>query len=140
MIYALDTNIIIHYLRHETNVCQNFNNAVICNHKIVVPKMVDYEIRRGFSITPKPKKEASYKILIEDCTVAEMDMISWERAIQVYTGIYQKRFTVGEMDILIAAFCLANDYILVTNNTADFKNIDNLRIVDWTQGDDRHDD
>ena len=40
---------------------------------------------------------------------------------------------VGDADILIAAFCLENDYTLVTNNTKDFVNIKGLLINDWTK-------
>jgi len=132
MIYALDTNIIIHYLHNETNVHRNFDVAVEQNCRIIIPKIVDYEMRRGFSTKPKPKKEKSYKILTEICIVTKMTDVSWEMAVRVYADLYRKRFTVGEMDILIASFCLANDCTLVTNNTSDFKNIDKLRLVDWT--------
>ena len=132
MYYALDTNTIIHYLRNNANVRHNLKNAVMQGHGLVVPKLVDYELRRGFRIASAPKKETAYKILAERCTVAEMDVSSWERAIHVYMNLYQKRFTVGEIDILIAAFCLENDCTLVTNNTADFENIDGLKLVDWT--------
>ena len=132
MFYALDTNIIIHYLRNDANVHHNFKNAVVQGCGFVVPKVVDYEMRRGFRIASAPKKEIAYKILTERCAVAEMDAGSWERAIQVYTDLYKKRLTVGEIDILIASFCLESDCTLVTNNTMDFKNIDGLKLVDWT--------
>ena len=133
MTYAFDTNIIIHYLRHNLNVQQNILNATMDGHDMVIPKMVDYELRRGFSISPSAKNETHYKTLLEQCKIAEVENTTWEHAIQIYTGLYHKRFTVGEMDILIAALCLANDYILVTANTKDFKNIEGLKIVDWTQ-------
>ena len=38
----------------------------------------------------------------------------------------------GAMDMLIAAHCLAIDATLVTNNTRDFKNINDLSLTDWT--------
>jgi len=43
MVYVLDTNIIIHYLRKEPNVRQNFRNTVTNNQDIVIPQVVDYE-------------------------------------------------------------------------------------------------
>jgi predicted nucleic acid-binding protein len=132
MAYALDTNIIIRYLRKELTVWQNFNDAVTQGYEIVIPQMVDYEIRRGFCIAPTPKKEASYKILKEKCNVIEIDTFSWERAVKIYADLYHIGFTVGEIDILIAALCIENDYILVTNNASDFKNINDIKLVDWT--------
>ena len=132
MIYALDTNTIIHFSSNNENVLRNFSEAVRHNCRIIVPKIVDYEITRGFRILPKPKKESIYRTLMENCIIAEMDASAWEQAIQIYANLYCKRFTVGEMDILIAAICLAHDFTLVTNNTNDFKNIDGLKIFDWT--------
>jgi len=52
---------------------------------------------------------------------------------KVYAELYNKRLTVGENDIQIAAFCMHNNYTLVTNNTDDFKNITGLKFVDWTK-------
>ena len=77
-----------------------------------------------------------YNILIEPtgyCTLRDMGEYFWTWSAKIYADLYLKRFTVGEIDIIIAAFCLENDYVLVTNNTSDFRNISNLKIVDWTQ-------
>ena len=133
MKYALDANVIVHYLRKELNVLSNFDNAAIRNCELIIPKVVDYEIRRGFSIYPAPRKETAYEILTQQCRISEIGHDVWDCAILVYMGLYHKRLTVGEMDILIAAFCLINDYTLVTNNTDDFININGLSLVDWTQ-------
>ena len=137
MIYALDTNIIIHYLKKTPKLLQNFNTAVMRNSNFVIPKMVDYEIRRGFSVYPAPAKEAVYDALTHQgfCDIGEMDIASWDRAIEVYSGLYAKRFTVNEMDILIAATCIENGYTLITNNVDDFKNMDNLIFEDWVKDD-----
>ena len=134
MTYALDTNIIIKYLRNSVNITQRYNNAINSGYSIAIPKIVDYEIRRGFRILPAPKKEAAYQRLIGTpsiCSIVEMDESSWERAEQVYEELYHKGFTVDEMDILIAAICLENNYTLVTNNEKDFKNISGLTLVNW---------
>ena len=102
---------------------------------MVIPKVVDYEIKRGFRVLQAPKKEAVYNALISGsscCEVAEMDVYSWNRAEQVYAELYNKHFTVGEIDILIAAFCLEKKCTLVTNNTKDYVNIDGLQVEDWS--------
>ena len=135
MTYALDTNIILKYLRGDTNVHHNFAEAVTRRYEIIIPVMVDYEMRRGFRImhAPSPKKESAYKILTEQCQITGLDEYFGEQAINVYADLYQKGFSVGDMDMLIAAFCLEYDCALVTNNTKDFENISGLRIIDWTQ-------
>ena len=135
MKYALDTNVIFRYLKNELPSVKNIDNALAGSHKLYIPKMVDYEVRRGFKLMHQPshRKEQVYKLLTQRCPVIEMDTAIWERAIDVYKDLCCKGFTVGEMDILIAALCLAHDCIIVTNNTKDFENIEGLITLDWTQ-------
>jgi len=120
-------------MRKQPNVRQNFRNAITNNHNIIIPQVVDYELKRGFRIASAPKQEANYKLLLQECAVAIMDAQSWEYAEQVYESLYHKRLTVGELDMLIGAFCLAKGYTLVTNNISDFINMDELKLMDWVQ-------
>ena len=133
MVFALDTNIIIRYLRNEPNVIKHFRNAVTANHSIIIPQAVDYEMCRGFRLVTAAKKKANYEMLLQNCKIAEMDTPSWKCAEEIYEGLYRKGFTVGELDILIAAYCLVHNCTIVTNNTKDFKHIDGLIYADWTQ-------
>ena len=136
MIYAVDANIIIHYLRDNPNVIGNMETAMDSDDFIVIPYVVDYEIRRGYEVKPAPNKEAHYDILSRRtsfCTVVSMGDRFWATAAKVYAELYNKRLTIGENDIQIAAFCLYNGYTLVTNNADDFKNIAGLQLVDWTK-------
>ena len=110
MNYALDTNIIIRYLRNDAITTQNVDIALERKLKLYIPKMVDYELRRGFNVmaVPAVKKERAYKILQERCPVAKMCESSWERALQVYKNLYQNGYTVGEMEICNHAKNLSN--------------------------------
>ena len=135
MIYALDTNIVIRYLRHDPDVRRKLHDSVMNGDNLIIPKVVHYEIKRGFRILHAPVKEEAYGIFMGTdgfCSVAEMNALSWERAESVYAELYRKGLTIGELDILIAAFCLDNDYTLVTNNTKHFGVIDDLKFEDWT--------
>ena len=133
MKYALDTNIVIRYVRVDPVVGTRVENALA--QGVCIPQVVDYEIRRGLSVVKVPsiKRERLYSYLRKQCPLVALKTSTWEIAIQVYKTLRQKGFTIGEMDILIAAICLENDLILVTNNTKDFSNIDGLRLENWTQ-------
>ena len=132
MVYVLDTNAIVHYLHHHPNVKLNYLAMATQGYEIVIPKMADYEIRRGFHIKPNPRRENYYEALLDDCTVIEINPNTWDYAIPIFAGHYHRRHTVDEMDILIAALCLQNDYTLVTNNSKDFQDVDGLKYVDWS--------
>ena len=132
--YALDTNIIIRYLRNNDSVKKNIRNAILNKQLLIIPRAVDYEMCRGFRCTPAPKKYKNYMNFAYRgyCNIIEICPQTWHKAEDVYAELYVKGFTIGETDILIASFCLVNGYTLVTNNTKDFKNIDRLRLTDWT--------
>jgi len=135
MKYALDTNVVFRYLKNESPSVQSIDSALAGNHKLYIPQIVDYEVRRGFKLMRQPshRKELVYKLLTKRCPIIEMDTVIWERAIDVYKELYRKGFTVGELDIFIAALCLTHGLVFVTNNIKDFENIHGLEIMDWTQ-------
>ena len=111
MIYVFDTNSVINYLWGNENFHENFETALLHEdeHDFIIPRVVDYELCRGFEIKPVPKKETMYKILTGSggcCLVVDAGGIIWQNARHIYAELYRKRFTVGELDILIVAFCL----------------------------------
>ena len=135
MTYALDTNIVIRYLRHDPDVRRKLHDSVMSGDDLIIPKIVHYEIKRGFRILHAPSKEKAYGIFVGldgCCDIAEIDEPSWERAESVYAALYRKGLTIGELDILIAAFCLDKGYTLITNNTKHFEVVDGLSIEDWS--------
>jgi len=54
----------------------------------------------------------------------------------IASDIYAERKASGRLiddgDLLIAAQCINNNYVLVTNNTKHFQDIKGLEIMDWT--------
>lgn len=38
---------------------------------------------------------------------------------------------IKDADILIASYCIVNDYTLVTRNAKDFERVDGLKFVNW---------
>ena len=129
--YAFDTNIVIHLLIGTASVRQNRDIVRNMGDRFTIPPFVQYEIQRGFLIKPSTKYEQAYAQLLENCELGEMTALSWQRAAEIYAGLYSKRLTVKDSDIVIAAFCIVNDCTLVTNNTRDFINIDGIKLVDW---------
>lgn len=133
MQYAMDTNIIIHLLHGTAAVREARDNALKRGAKLIIPPFVNYEIMRGFLYQAAPKREAIYRLMKESYAIGEMTTSTWEKAAAVYATVRHAGFTVGDADILIAAFCLVNGFTLVTNNTRDFNNMVGLKLADWTK-------
>ena len=133
MEYAFDTNTIIHLMRGTYSVRVNREKARKSEARFIIPPFVDYEVRRGLIIKPIALHEKAYTVICDNCSLEDMPTEAWRRAAQIYAELYVKRFTVKDADILIAAFCIVNGYTLVTSNTKDFENIDDLQFVDWVE-------
>ena len=134
MVYVLDTNVIIHYLKKDSNVKKNFRRAVSDGHTLLLPRAVDYEVCRGLDILSATKKAAIYREITGPsglCKIVDMGEYVWELAKRIYVDLHQNDFTVGEIDILIGAFCLHHGYTLVTSNTKDFRNMKDLNLDNW---------
>jgi tRNA(fMet)-specific endonuclease VapC len=119
-------------LQDDVNITNKINEIFAAEVILLIPRIVDYEVRRGLRIKFAPAKERKYSGLLERCEILEISEGAWERAIDVYAELYHKRFTVARADILIAATCLEHNCILVTNNTKDFSNVNGLGLADWT--------
>ncbi len=132
MIYALDTNIVTFMLKEDADVKRNADLALDNGHKFIIPKIVDYEVRRGLLARHMDKKLKQYLTFRQTITVGAIDDHVWEKAIYVYAALSQIGKPTGDDgDVLIAAFCLVNGYTLVTNNRGHFEHINGLNIVDW---------
>jgi len=131
MNYAFDTNTIIHLMRGTKSVELKVDEARKSESRFIIPYTVHYEIMRGLEIKKTPKYDKAYEIICSNSSVESITNEVWDKAAAIYAELYIKRFTVTDADILIAAFCIVNGYTLVTDNTKDFLNIDDLAYVNW---------
>ena len=134
MIYALDTNILILLMDGNENVIKKRNKATSLGDNFIIPPVADYEVRRGLLYKPSPRKEKIYFSLRHHYGIGTMTPQMWIKSADIYTRLRKIGFTVSDNDIFIAAFCLLNNYTLVTRNTKDFENIDRLKQVNWVDG------
>ena len=131
MTYALDANIIIDFLNKEGVAVVEFDKTARAKIPMVIPSIVDYEVLRGFYHTPKPRKEPVYSNMRISCPVIAVNANISDCAAQIWAKLRKAGRTIGDADILIAATCIVNSYILVTHNVKHFEGIDELKFVDW---------
>jgi predicted nucleic acid-binding protein len=85
---------------------------------VVIPPMVYFEVKRWLLITGASAKERVFERIYSYSGIGSIDKDMLDAA-------------SFDADILIAAFCVAHEYALVTNNTKHFKDIKNLKVVNW---------
>jgi tRNA(fMet)-specific endonuclease VapC len=56
-----------------------------------------------------------------------------EEAAKIFQNLKAQKIRVGTMDLKIAAIAIANDAILISRNLADFEQIPDLSVKDWTR-------
>lgn len=135
MIYALDSDTVSYFLKKNKDVQQNLENALNENNIYSIPPLVYYEVKRWLVLRNANTQLKDFKKLYQDSIKNEMTFEIWEKAVELYVRLTSQGTPIGkegkESDIFTAAFCIVNDYILVTNNTKHFENIKELKTVNW---------
>jgi len=134
MIYALDSNTVTFLLKKDKQVETNFIRVVDDGNQYIVPPMVYYEVRRWLLLKNAPVKLSLFdNILCRFTNEITIGKFCWDKAIEIYVDLAQKGQLIPDGDILIAAYCLLNDYTLVTDDTDHFERIDGLSLVNWKE-------
>jgi predicted nucleic acid-binding protein len=131
MTFALDSNIVSHILKRDATVLANYRKAMDDAIDIVIPPIVYYEVQRGLLARGMTKRLAEFDELCQSALQVEFDTMVWQKAAQIYASLFQQGRPIDEGDYLIAAYCVANDFTLVTNNTRHFERVNGLKIVNW---------
>ena len=136
MIYALDSNTISFLLRPSYNpsVVKEFEKIIRQGDDYVIPPLCYYEVRwhllrKGATAQLKVFEDLYVNSLVR-INMSESEIIM---ATEIKARLTAQGMSIGSRDgdIFIAAYCLVNDYILVTDNVNDFSRIDGLNIVNW---------
>ncbi len=69
--------------------------------------------------------------LLPDVTVIPFDTDCAKEFGRVRGQLLQSGISVSRVDLMIASVALVHDLALATHNTADYRNIPGLKLVDW---------
>ena len=131
--YAVDTNIISFLMRGNLELQKKIYREANAVNGVIIPPIVYYEIKRGLKDHHASEKLAAFKRLCDMLGVGEIDIETLDKAADIYAELKKNGCLIEDSDILIAAFCLAHDYVLITDNTRHFERIDGLRFVNWAK-------
>lgn len=132
MIYFLDTNICVYFLKGLypvlLEIIQNTNP-----NNIKIPSIVKAELLYGAEKSQhKTKNIVSINRFLEPFEIVDFDDESSIAYSKIRAAMELKGSVIGPNDYIIAATVLARGGILVTNNVKEFKKVKNLKIENWT--------
>ncbi|MBE7411703.1 MAG: type II toxin-antitoxin system VapC family toxin [Leptospiraceae bacterium] len=132
MIYFLDTNICVYFLKGLYQpIVDNIQNTNPNNIKI--PSIVKAELLYGAEKSQnKTRNLANINRFLEPFEVISFDDTCSIAYSKIRSLLELKGAIIGPNDYIIAATVLAKNAILVTNNTKEFKKVHNLKIENWT--------
>ena len=133
MIYALDTNIISFIIKGSEIVRERYFEAVSKGIHCVIPLMVYYEVKRGLKANNAENRLRSFEGICTVLGIANLTIVDMDIASDIYAQRKALGRPIDDGDLLIAAQCINNSYVLVTNNTKHFQDIKGLDIIDWIQ-------
>ena len=132
MIWLLDSNIWIHYLKNPTSPVRSRLNTKKPSD-IVVCSIVKAELLHGALKYGVPER----RLAIVRETLAPYQSLPFDdSAAEQYATLRHELESngtcIGPHDLLIAAICLTHDCTLATNNIGEFNRVKGLRVEDWT--------
>jgi tRNA(fMet)-specific endonuclease VapC len=131
MTYLLDTNACIKYLNGRSeNIRRNLESKqpqemLVCS---VVKAELFYGVQK--SVKQKENMEKVHTFLDQFVSLSFDDKAS-EKYGEIRADLEKTGTPIGPNDLLIASIALANNVILVTHNTREFKRVKGLKIEDW---------
>ncbi len=131
MIYYLDTNICIYFLKGlYPSIMENIQN--INPNNIKIPSIVKAELLYGAEKSQqKTKNLANIKRFLEPFEIIPFDDDCSIAYSKIRSAMELKGTVIGPNDYIVAATVLAKNGILVTNNTKEFKKVKNLKTENW---------
>ncbi len=129
--FALDTNIISYILRENENVIRHYQQEAFNNNRFIMPPVAYFEVKRGLLELGAKNRLAAFEQMCSVIPLGEITRYTWNVAAELYVKARKTGNAHSDADLIIAAFCVANGYTLVTNNIRHFKFIHNLKLVNW---------
>ena len=107
-------------------------NTEVKDGTIVIPPIVYFEIKKWLLKNCAKVKLAAFENLLAKYDVDTITKEILDAALAVHINLKSKNITIDDCDIFIAGYCKQKNYILITNNTNHYQNIQDLKIENWT--------
>lgn len=131
MIYYLDTNICIYFLKGQYPAIAERLRRISPAH-IRIPAIVKAELLYGAEKSQhRARNKEAVQRFLDPFAIAPFDDASADAYAHIRASLESKGHGIGPNDYIMAATVLAGSGILVTNNTQEFRRIRQLNTENW---------
>ncbi|MBI3763032.1 MAG: type II toxin-antitoxin system VapC family toxin [Chloroflexi bacterium] len=127
----LDTDTVSLILRSQPSVIERAREHVRSYGKAAISVITCYEVLRGLKHSGATRKLSGFENFMANSVVLDLDMQAARRAADIHADLRRAGTPLEDADLLIAAIAVANDCVLVTNNTAHYHRIADLELENW---------
>lgn len=120
-----DTDVIIDFFTNKLPIAQTVSE-LIKKDKLAMTSPSVFEIYAGIIGKKRLKQIETF---IENVYIFSLNTVEAAIAGKIFTNLKAKGKLIGNIDILIAAICIANSIPLLTKNVAHFKLIKELKLI-----------
>ena len=126
--YLLDTNIISSYLKGDKRVKEIVSDNI---DSIATSIISYYEIISGLQSINANRRINEFEEFCEMIDVINLNKASILASSQIYSTLKTSGNLIDDIDILIAGIALANNLVMITDNTTHFERIAGLKVENW---------
>lgn len=127
---SLDTNICSYILRrHPAAMIERFQS--LDREQLWLSSIVAAELRFGAAKLASPRFSAAVEAWLAGFDVRPWPSDAAHHYAHIRAVLESAGKPIGGMDMLIAAHCLAEDSVLITNNAREFLRVPGLAVEEW---------
>jgi tRNA(fMet)-specific endonuclease VapC len=129
--YLLDTNICIYLIKERPpEVLARFQQIQM--KQIYIPSIVIFELYYGIEKNNSQKRNsAALEKFIAPFSVVDFTIEVAKKAAKIRSDLEKQGKPIGAYDLQIAAYALALNMTLLTNNTREFERVHGLKLENW---------
>jgi tRNA(fMet)-specific endonuclease VapC len=132
MKYLLDTNLWIVYLKQASTEIRT-RLARTSAADIAVCSVVWAELLHGArKYEKRDVREQKIQTTLDPFVCLPFDLVAARHYARIRDQLERDGQTIGGNDLMIAAIALANNLVVVTNNSGEFERVPGLAVEDWS--------
>jgi tRNA(fMet)-specific endonuclease VapC len=131
VIYLLDTDICIYWLKGVPAVLERVKTVGVS--QIAISTITVAELYFGAHNSAKIEENlARAEDFARQISIAPLDDLVLKAFGRIKADLRKQGQPLADFDLLIAGTVLANEFVLVTNNTQHYERIANLKLENWS--------